>query len=395
MLGNGMGNSSNHNNVAATNSRQNQNTPSSMVTMGSPNLLLKQASAQTKADIQEIINKHQAAALLEANQNIRDLQQEREDHQEKINIQQAIIQHLNKERELEQAKESTKTKEQLEEIQLLKKQLRERDELIEKLQNNHPRNNGTHSPTSPSTTPSNDNNQEEELQTLKDTIEKLNTKVEQQQDEIDRLQSVLREIENFHRSNDDDEENQDQAIQEVEDSFDEEDALATSLAASIGKQSSVYSEETDDYYDELLDSQSQTQSQTQAQAQANHSNSQQHARRRSHHQKMTLNGNQLVLLISSMPGCNTVKANQKRLELILQGLELSPDEVQVLDGCDPTSINLRNDLFAISGKRAKYPQLFLVNFQQNELSFVGDFETIMDLHDSQSLEAAVGLTPLL
>ena len=111
-------------------------------------------------------------------------------------------------------------------------------------------------------------------------------------------------------------------------------------------------------------------------------------------QQMTLNGNQLVLLISSMPANNTVKANQKRLEIILQGLHLSPEEVQVLDGCDTTSINLRNDLFAISGKHAKYPQLFLVNFQQNDISFVGDFETVMDLHDTQMLEMSIGLTPL-
>lgn len=133
-LSNGMGNSSSNHNATTNTTQQTQNTPSSLA-MGSPNILLKQASAQTKADIQEIINKHQAAALLEANQNIRDLQQEREDHVEKINIQQAIIQHLNKERELEQAqaKANKSSNKQLEEIQNLKKQLKERDELIEKL----------------------------------------------------------------------------------------------------------------------------------------------------------------------------------------------------------------------------------------------------------------------
>ena len=112
---------------------------------------------------------------------------------------------------------------------------------------------------------------------------------------------------------------------------------------------------------------------------------------------MTLQGNQLVLLISSMPVNPIVAANQSRLETVLQGyLNLSSEkEVQVLDGCDrdPASINLRNDLFRISGLHSQYPQLFLVNFANNDISFVGDFATIMELHDTQTFASTIGLIP--
>ena len=112
---------------------------------------------------------------------------------------------------------------------------------------------------------------------------------------------------------------------------------------------------------------------------------------------MTLQGNQLVLLISSMPVNPMVAANQSRLETVLQGyLNFSCEkEVQVLDGCDqdPASVTLRNDLFRISGLHAQYPQLFLVNFAKNDISFVGGFADIMELHDTQKFAETIGLIP--
>jgi len=115
---------------------------------------------------------------------------------------------------------------------------------------------------------------------------------------------------------------------------------------------------------------------------------------------MTLNGNQLLLLFSSMPMNSMVAANQSRLETILQSLDLSLEgaasDIQVLDGCDPdpASINLRNDLFRISGLPAKYPQLFLVNFAANDIKFVGDFDALQEYHDNNTLAATIGLTPI-
>jgi hypothetical protein len=105
----------------------------------------------------------------------------------------------------------------------------------------------------------------------------------------------------------------------------------------------------------------------------------------------TLNGKQLLLLISSMSGSVEVASSQTRLQGILKGLHLPKEEVQVLDGCDLAIKDRRNELFGISGIRAKYPQLFLVDTSTGETQFVGNFDDISYLHDTNTLAQAIGL----
>ena len=105
----------------------------------------------------------------------------------------------------------------------------------------------------------------------------------------------------------------------------------------------------------------------------------------------TLNGAKLLLLISSMSGNMVVTANQNRVEVILKGLHLPPDEIVTVDGCDPAVKDRRNELFGISGIRAKYPQLFLLAADGASTSFVGNFDDISYLHDTNTLSKAIGL----
>jgi len=105
----------------------------------------------------------------------------------------------------------------------------------------------------------------------------------------------------------------------------------------------------------------------------------------------TLNGKKLLLLISSMSGSLEVTANQNRAEVILKGLHLSPEEIELMDGCDAGVKEKRNELFSISGIRAKYPQLFLVDGKDGSTQFVGNFDDISYLHDTNTLAQAIGL----
>ena len=105
----------------------------------------------------------------------------------------------------------------------------------------------------------------------------------------------------------------------------------------------------------------------------------------------TLNGNKLVLLISSMSGNMEVAANQNRAENILKGLHLSKEEIEIIDGCDQSIKERRNELFGISGIRAKYPQLFLVHGKDGSTQFVGNFDDISYLHDTNTFAQAIGL----
>jgi hypothetical protein len=92
-----------------------------------------------------------------------------------------------------------------------------------------------------------------------------------------------------------------------------------------------------------------------------------------------------------MPGNLQVSMHQTRLEAIFRhGLNLAPQCLEVLDGCNPELMQLRNDLFRISGLHAIYPQVFLI-VGGNDIQFVGDFDTVLELHDSRALPDRIGL----
>lgn len=99
--------------------------------------------------------------------------------------------------------------------------------------------------------------------------------------------------------------------------------------------------------------------------------------------KENKDGPQFLLLISNLSGNRQQDANQA---LALSTLKSNGFDPMLLDGSDPEHKIRRNELFAISGIRAKYPQLFLVKGKKTE--FVGDFERIQDLHEAGELNEA-------
>jgi hypothetical protein len=331
-----------------------------------------QPSNKTKLDIQNIVNRHQQGALLEANETIRALEEQREEHRILLRAQEHTIRDLEAqiqklktgqahkdENSNDVASSSTANKNSPEEeLEELRQQLKEKDAEIENLKKMQQQ-----QQTAPSSSEDKANGDnfgkmqklESEITILKSTNESLTKKKKEQEEEIERLQNILREFEAFHSK--------------------QNNRSPSPARGAPEDDSDENGDEGDEIENKITPPQTpQREPQT------------------------TLNGNQLLMLVSSIPNSRIVAANQSRLETIVQGLELSSDEVQVLDGCcekdDTASITLRNDLFRISGLHAKYPQLFLVSFSQNDISFVGDFETVLELHDTNKLADIIGLTPI-
>jgi chromosome segregation ATPase len=363
------------------------------------------ATEQVKADLQDVINKHQAAALEEANDSIRALKEEREAHKDLARLQEKAIQQLTaqvkelqlqqQQQQQQQQEDSSSTEQQQQnqqhddDLEDLKRQLKERDEIIAKFQK------GEHVDSAMITSEPTKSSKKEEEQSeiilqLQKQIQTLTQKSMQQEQDIEKLQNVLKEMESFYGTMD---------VPEEEEEGERKPQQVVSLDASP---------ETSEHKDEINTAQS---SLDDISEEASTEISIQELETKQQQQEqpalMTLNGNQLVLLISSMPMNRTVSQNQSRLEVILQeylnvsscttSTNNTTNEVQILDGCDrdPASINLRNDLFRISGLHAVYPQLFLVNFTTNDIIFVGDFHAILEMHDAQTFATTIGLTPLL
>lgn len=101
-------------------------------------------------------------------------------------------------------------------------------------------------------------------------------------------------------------------------------------------------------------------------------------------------GKKLILLISSM--CNSqVKGQQNHTKAVIEGLGVPTSNLEILDGCEKEVKERRNQLWDVSGVRAKYPQLFAVESDGTTISFVGDYENIISLHDNGSLGTQIGL----
>ena len=92
-----------------------------------------------------------------------------------------------------------------------------------------------------------------------------------------------------------------------------------------------------------------------------------------------------------MSGRQDQKAAQDRAVTILKGMKIeSGSELfEQLDGSDPANRTRRNELFAISGLRAKYPQFFLVDGETTE--FLADWESFEYMHDSGSLHDSMNI----
>lgn len=91
------------------------------------------------------------------------------------------------------------------------------------------------------------------------------------------------------------------------------------------------------------------------------------------------NSKRVVVLTS-----NKEDSNQGRAISILRAEGIEPDVADAVG--NPV---LRNELFAVSGIRGKYPQVFLMDPVDGDTVFLGDIDTIQELHDAGSLEAAL------
>lgn len=85
----------------------------------------------------------------------------------------------------------------------------------------------------------------------------------------------------------------------------------------------------------------------------------------------------LLLLTTSLSINRKHVAHQERMKTLLESNNL--DQLEIVDGADPSKKALRNALFQLSTLRAVYPQLFVS--RGSKLRFVGDMEKVQHLHD--------------
>jgi len=97
----------------------------------------------------------------------------------------------------------------------------------------------------------------------------------------------------------------------------------------------------------------------------------------------------LVLISSYMPTLKQ-RTSQDRAFTILNGIGISPDQMETVDGAMATNKEKRNELFGVSGIRAKYPQFFLVDDNQ-QTEFFADWEDFEAMNDSGILKETLVL----
>ena len=88
-----------------------------------------------------------------------------------------------------------------------------------------------------------------------------------------------------------------------------------------------------------------------------------------------------VYLYTSASGDKVVKSHQEQLEQLfyIRGLAYEP-----VDATDPANREARNALFAVSGLRAQYPQVFL-RHADGRHTFLGQFEAVQRLNERDEL----------
>ncbi|OEU07772.1 chitinase-like protein [Fragilariopsis cylindrus CCMP1102] len=100
----------------------------------------------------------------------------------------------------------------------------------------------------------------------------------------------------------------------------------------------------------------------------------------------------LLMLVSTTSGRQEQKTAQDRALTILKGMRIDPQHLEQLDGADPDP-NIRerrNELFAISGIRAQYPQFFLVDANE-KVKFLCTWDSFELMHDMDSLSESMNL----
>ena len=95
------------------------------------------------------------------------------------------------------------------------------------------------------------------------------------------------------------------------------------------------------------------------------------------------------MFITGTPSTSQISNAQRQL---LQLLEIYKIRVDVVDCAEPSNRDARNEAWALSGKRAVYPQLF-TRAPGGALAFVGDWDAVQAL--SESNEELKGLDAAL
>ncbi|CAK4082868.1 unnamed protein product [Aphanomyces euteiches] len=93
-----------------------------------------------------------------------------------------------------------------------------------------------------------------------------------------------------------------------------------------------------------------------------------------------------IVLVSTQSFSAENKNNTNSLNAILNAKKIKREEV---DGSAEENTQRRNDLFAISGVRGTYPQVFFQSEGDDKPQFVGLFETIQEMNEIDDLPAEI------
>jgi len=100
-------------------------------------------------------------------------------------------------------------------------------------------------------------------------------------------------------------------------------------------------------------------------------------------------GSFVLVLMSSQSLSRDQTASYQRASSILQGHRIHFEE---LDGALPKNRDRRNELFELSGVRAKYPQFFIVN--QGHTSYWGDWDALHFCNENGNIQSAFGFSAM-
>lgn len=95
----------------------------------------------------------------------------------------------------------------------------------------------------------------------------------------------------------------------------------------------------------------------------------------------------LLILVSLQSFDKSVTGNQ---DTAFSALKDAGVPFDILDGADPTNKQRRNELFGISGLRAKYPQFFFVSDDKQKTEFWGDWGAFEGANEQGNIGAVFG-----
>ena len=104
----------------------------------------------------------------------------------------------------------------------------------------------------------------------------------------------------------------------------------------------------------------------------------------------TTGNKKVVVLVTSYATNPNIKANQDRAMTILKGLKVSDDQLETIDGAAKQLREKRNELFGLSGIRAKYPQFFVID-QNEQTNFLASWEDFEMMNEMGTLKASLNL----